>query len=108
MSSATAAIERRLTRVGQELAGLREELRVTDEQLQHFAEDASDAELRAIVSENGLDQRAAKDATRTVEAMQRQRRHVVGEIERLERAQDELLDELSTAMRAQSAGGGHT
>ncbi len=104
MSSATAAIERRLSRVGQELAGLRDELRVTDEQLQHFADDAADAELRAIVSDSGLDQRAAKDATRTVEAMQRQRRHLVTEIERLERTQDELLDELSAAMRAPGSG----
>jgi chromosome segregation ATPase len=97
MSSGTGAIERRLTEVSSELRSLREELRVTDAELQHFAQEADDGRVRALVSDEGMAQRDARDANRHAEAVERQRRHLVAEIERLERTQDDLLDELQAA-----------
>ena len=102
MSSA-GAIERRLTEVSSDLRNLREELRVTESELQHFAEEADDARVRALVAEGpGEAQRAARDAARHAEAIERQRRHLLAEIERLERTQDDLLDQL------QASRGGRT
>ncbi len=49
-----ASIERRLTDLSKELAAAREELRVLDEQIAHFADSADDARLRALVSETPL------------------------------------------------------
>src|SRR5688572_30028292 len=87
MSSGTGAIERRLTEVSSELRALREELRVTESELRHFADEADDARVRALVSEGGQAERDARDAARHAEAIERQRRHLVAEIERLERTQ---------------------
>lgn len=100
MTSADA-IARRLATVGDELRKLREELRVADEELAHFRADAADAELRAIVSDSKEAPRAAREAQKSVDAITRQRTHVTNQIERLERSQDELLDELSAARRSE-------
>lgn len=102
MSSAEA-IERRLADVGGDLRRLREELRIADEELAHFRAEADDARLRAMVSDRPDAAREDKEAQRSVDAITRQRQHLTGQIERLERAQDELLDELGTARR--NAGG---
>jgi predicted nucleic acid-binding Zn-ribbon protein len=97
MSSGIGAIERRLTELSSELRALREELRVTDAELQHFAEEADDARVRALVSDEGMATRDARDANRHAAAIERQRRHLAAEIERLERSQDDLLDQLQAA-----------
>lgn len=88
-------IERRLIEVGDRLKRLREELAVTDEQLLHFASDADDAHIRAVVSETPLAEREYREAQRHAVAMRRHRAEVAEEIASLERQQDELLDRLT-------------
>src|SRR4051794_38276129 len=87
-------VERRLIEVGDRLKGLRADLRVAEEQLEHFAGEADDTRLRSLVSETPLAERDHRDAQRHADAMARHRSEVSAEIERLERAQDELLDRL--------------
>lgn len=96
---AAEAIERRLTDVGGDLRRLREELRIADEELAHFRSEADDARLRSIVSDRPQTAREDREAQRSVDAITRQRDHLVAEIDRLERTQDELLDELADARR---------
>jgi predicted nucleic acid-binding Zn-ribbon protein len=90
-------VERRLRDNTRRLQALREELAVTDEQLAQLGEEAEDMRLRALVSETELAQREHHDAERHAAAMARHRAEVVGEIERLERDQDDLLDRLGGA-----------
>jgi regulator of replication initiation timing len=96
---AAAAIERKLTSVGRDLRNLREELRVTEEELAHFRAEADDAHLRAAVSDRLEAARDDREAQRSVDAIDRQRAHLTGQIERLEQAQDELLDQLADVRR---------
>lgn len=81
------------------LRQLREELGVTDEQLEQLADAEDDARLRALVSETPLAGEDHRQASRHAEAMRRHREHVRGEIERLERSQDELLDQFVAESR---------
>lgn len=90
-----ASIERRLIENGQRLKTLRDDLRVADEQLAHFADEADDARLRSLVSETPLADREHRSAARHADAMRRHRDEIVTEIAELERRQDELLDEMS-------------
>src|SRR3954470_15194651 len=91
-------IERRLIEVGDRLRGLREDLRVADEQLAQLAEEADDTRLRSLVSETPLAERDHRDAQRHADAMARHRQELATEIARLERTQDELLDRLLETM----------
>ena len=106
-------VERRLSQVAGRLQQLRAELEVSAEQLEHLADAADDARLRALVSETPLADAADdarlrslvsetpvadrdhRQAERHAEAMRRHRAKVLEEIARLERDQDELLDRLS-------------
>lgn len=91
-------IERRLVGIGAQLRGMRAELAVIDEQLRQLADEADDARLRSLVSETPIAEREHREAARHAEAMQRQRLEVVGDISRLERQQDELLDRLNDVL----------
>ncbi len=91
-----SSIEGRLRDVAGELMELRQELRVIDEQLTHFQDEADDARLRALVSETPLSVREHKDASRTVAALQRDREAKVARLAKLEARQDHLLDELNS------------
>ena len=88
-------VERRLIEVSGRLKHLHEELRVVDEQLEHFADEADDARIRALVSETPVAERELREARKHVDAMQRHRAEVVAEIAKLEQSQDDLLDRLS-------------
>jgi uncharacterized coiled-coil DUF342 family protein len=88
-------LERRLTDVGARLARLREEMGVADEQLAHFADEADETRLRALVSETPLAEHEHREAQKHADAMARHRIEVEAEIARLERTLDELLDQLS-------------
>ena len=88
-------VERRLIEVSGRLKTLREELRVVDEQLEHFAQEADDARIRALVSETPVAEREHREARKHFEAMQRHRGDLASEIAKLERTQDELLDRLA-------------
>lgn len=87
-------LERKLVEVSERLKELRAELVVTDEQFSHFAEEADDARLRALVSETPLAAREHHDAQRHADAMGKHRAEVQSTIDQLERRQDELLDRL--------------
>ena len=89
-----ATVERRLTSVATRLRRLREELALLDEERQVVAADAEDARVRALVSETPLADRQAVDARRHIDTLDRRHRELVAERDRLERAQDDLLDQL--------------
>lgn len=88
-------LERRLSQTASRLRQLRAELAQIDEQLEVFAGDADDSELRALVSETPGAAFEANDARKHADAMTRHREHVVASIRDLERRQDELLDKLT-------------
>jgi len=88
-------VERHLVELGDRLKRMRDDLRVADEQLAHFADEADDARLRSLVSETPLADREHRDAERHADAMRRHRQELADEIEQLERRQDELLDRLT-------------
>lgn len=90
-------IRRQLTTTSKRLTGLRVDLDVTREQILYLVEDADDHETRAIVAENTAATREARQAREHVDAMRRHYDEISAEIERLERRQDELLDELTSA-----------
>jgi hypothetical protein len=89
-------VERRLIDVGDRLKKLRHELAVAEEQLLHFADEADDARLRALVSETPISERDFRDAQRHAELMRRSRDEMAAEIAALEKNQDELLDQLAS------------
>lgn len=88
-------LERRLGEVAGRLRELRQELVVTDEQLQHLAEQADEARVRALVSETPVAERELTEARRHADAMSRHRADVAESISRLEQTQDDLLDRLA-------------
>jgi len=92
-----STVERRLRDNSQRLLRLREELGITSEQMAQLGEEAEDARIRAMVSETALAQREHHDAQRHAAALARHRAEVEAEIERLERDQDRLLDDLGPA-----------
>ena len=76
------------------LVRARQELAVTEEQLDVFLETADEARIRALVSETPLADRDWQDAQRHAEAMVRARDNASARVAELERAQDELLAKL--------------
>ena len=87
-------VERRLSEVAERLKALRRDLAVADEQLAHFADEADDARLRALVSETPLAEQEHREAQKHADAMRSHRADLATEIAQLERTQDELLDRL--------------
>jgi hypothetical protein len=72
-----------------------EELHVANEQLEHFAHEAEDARIRALVSETPVAEREHREANKHAVAMRRHRDELQSEILRLEQSQNELLDQLT-------------
>ena len=89
-------IKRRLSQNSARLASLRAELRQIDEQVDHFASEADDTALRALVSETPGASYEANDARKHADAIARHREHVAASIRELEARQDELLDRLTS------------
>jgi hypothetical protein len=87
-------IERRLVEVNRRLQRAREDLAVLDEQLAVFADAASEARVRALVSETPLADREHREAQKHADAMARSREAALADIAELERTLDELLDRL--------------
>jgi hypothetical protein len=87
--------ERRLRRVSRRIKRIREELRIADEQLLHFNDDADDARLRSLVSETPLADQEYREAEKTSVAMQRHHSELLEQLHSLETEQDDLLDRLS-------------
>jgi hypothetical protein len=86
--------QRRLTRVHRQLVLARDELAVVEQQLVALDDDADDARVQALVSDNRGDAQGDRDAIKSAEAMSRSRDALVQSIARLEREQDVLLDRL--------------
>lgn len=91
-----ASIERRLTGITAELRVARDELKVLDEQLQHFTDTADEARLRSLVSETPLAENEHREAARTVMALRRDREARLKKMAKLESKQDALLDQLTS------------
>ncbi len=91
-----ASIERRLTDITAELRVARDELKVLDEQLQHFTDEADEARLRSLVSETPLAESEHREAAKAVTALRRDREARVKRMVKLESKQDALLDQLSS------------
>jgi hypothetical protein len=91
--------ERRLSQTSSRLRALREELAMIDEQDAHFADDAEDLALRALVSETPAASYLSNAARQHLEAMQRHRDHVREQIAALEARQDRLLHQLQHELR---------
>jgi len=89
---ARRVIERRLVVVGSRRQRLGSDLAVAEEQLAHFEEEANEARVRALVSETAIADRDRRGAERHAASMTRHRDGLREEIQRLEAAQDELLD----------------
>ncbi len=91
-----ASIERRLTDITAELRVAREELKVLDEQLQHFTDEADEARLRSLVSETPLAESEHREAAKAVTALRRDREARLKRMAKLESKQDALLDQLTS------------
>jgi hypothetical protein len=87
-------VERRLRDVGGQLRALRDDLRVTEEQLAQMTDEADDARIRALVSETPLAEREHRKAGRHADALRTHRDEVAARILTLESDQDALLDRL--------------
>jgi hypothetical protein len=88
-------VEQRLLEVSSRTKRVREELRVAEEQLAHFAHEAEDARIRSLVSETPLAEQEHREAARHAAAMRRHHDELVAELQRLDALQDGLLDQLS-------------
>ncbi len=96
-------LERRLTELGERLKRYRAEIYILEEQLQVLDDDASDANLRALVAETAFAQSEAREAQRHADALRKERDHLLHSIEGIRRDQDALLDQL--AARVSTAEG---
>lgn len=87
-------IERKLTEVTDELQRVREELRISGEQLEHLVGEADEARIRALVSETPLAEQSFAETSRHADTMQRHHSELEKKIDALETRQDELLDQM--------------
>ena len=87
-------IERKLTEVTDELKRTREELRISTEQLEHLANEAEEARIRALVSETPIADHTFAEASRHAETMRRHQSDLAARVTDLEARQDELLDRM--------------
>jgi uncharacterized coiled-coil DUF342 family protein len=94
-----AVLERKLSEISNRLRALREEIGIAEEQLLALAEDADDARLRALVSETPIAEHEHAEAQKHADAMQRHLAALRGELQQLERSQDDLLDRLIAQSR---------
>ena len=97
MFSGRSRIERQLKSTTKRLASSRSELSILDEQIVSIADDASDAEIRALVSESPGAAHAGTQAARHLTSMKSARAALVDEIAQLESKVDTLLDRLAEA-----------
>ncbi len=87
-------IERKLTEVSDEIKRVRDELRVSTEQLEHFNGEADEARLRALVSETPMAEQEFQEAHRHAETMRRHHHDLEERLVELETRQDALLDQM--------------
>ncbi len=87
-------VERRLRLGTQTLRELRDELRITSEQLAFIESEAEEKEIRAMVAETADAALEHHEAQRNLETIQKYHRHLLSTIAEHEMRQDQLLDKL--------------
>lgn len=87
-------LHKRLTETCDEVARLREALRVLDEQVAFQESVAEEAESRAVVAETPLAARERRETVEDLGRLRRQREETAGRLAELAAEQDELLDRL--------------
>ena len=88
-------VERKLTEISSEIARVRADLQVSSEQLEHFADEADEARIRALVSETPVAEHEFQEANRHADAMRRHHAELEDRLRALEARQDELLDQMT-------------
>ncbi|HUH08889.1 MAG TPA: hypothetical protein VML96_13905 [Egibacteraceae bacterium] len=86
--------EKRLAHVRQQLAEMRERIRVLDEQVAFQRSVAADASVRAVVAETPLAERERHEAARDLLRLERQRDELADGAAQLSGEQDALLDRM--------------
>ena len=76
------------------LKQLQDELKVAEEQLVHFSEEADDARIRSLVSETPLADQKHLESNKHAESMRSYKNNLQQKIARIEALQDDLLDQL--------------
>ncbi|MEZ5343417.1 MAG: hypothetical protein R2706_18865 [Acidimicrobiales bacterium] len=94
MFRSKARIEKNLRRNGSELSRLREELRILAEQRVQLDEEAEDARLRSIVSDDRAAPGEFRESAKTAAAFKNDFEAKTARVAKLESRQDELLDKL--------------
>jgi site-specific recombinase XerD len=89
-----AFVERRLRRGSATMRELRDELRITTEQLEFVEGEAQEKEMRAMVAETADAALEHHEAQRTLETIQKYHRYLLTSITETELLQDRLLDKL--------------
>ena len=79
------------------MSALRGDLRVCEEQLAQFSEEADESRLRAHVSETPIAEREYREAQRHADRLRQHRDEIAARITRLEADQDALLDRFSAS-----------
>ncbi len=87
-------VERRLRRGAQAMRELRDELRITSEQLAFIESEAQEKEIRAMVSETADAALEHHEAQRNLETIQKYLQHLLKSIKENEIQQDQLLDKI--------------
>ena len=92
-----ANVKKRLEELGTEMSRLREMLRILDEQVAYIAEQAEDAETRAIVASTPLADRERRETAQDLRRVRRQRDETASRLQEMNREQDRLLERLLDA-----------
>ena len=89
-------LKKKLADTSLRLRQLQEELKIAEEQLVHFSDEADEARLRSLVSETPLADQKHREANKHAESMRKHKYMLQIEIERVEALQDELLDQMDS------------
>ena len=89
-------VERRLRRGSQSLRELRDQLRITAEQLEFVGSEAHEKEIRAMVAETPDAALEHHEAQRNIEVIANYHQYLVDTISEQELRQDQLLDKLGS------------
>ena len=88
------SVERQLRRTSEQIATLRAELALLDEQWAQLSDEADTARLNALVSETPISEATHHRAARHADAIGQERSHVAERLGELECRQDALLDQM--------------
>ena len=87
-------LQRRLSQTSARIKEIRSELRVVEDQLSHFADEAAELSLRALVSETPGAEFEYRDAKRHADVMEKRRDGLRAELAEAEARINDLLDKM--------------